>query len=119
MKQKIYIDTSFLLDILKFKINLDAELTRICDFNYELVSFDLLLKELENKPLGKLALKLIELKNITLLKTPINSKTLDEAFLTLTGNPVIATNDSELKNLLKSKHIKTLTIRQKMYLIII
>ena len=118
-KTQIFLDTSFVLDILKFKINLDTELLRICDFQYELVSFDLILKELENKKLGKLAKKFLEIKNVKLLETPNNLNTLDEVFLTLTNNPIIATNDGELKNLLKSKHIKTLTIRQKMYLIII
>ena len=118
MKTTIYLDTSFLLDILKFKINLDAELKRICDFDYELKTYDLIMKELKGKKQEKLAKAILKKKNIELLKTQEGFKTLDQAFLDLKNSPVIATNDQGLKRLLKSKHIKILTIRQKRYLML-
>ena len=118
MKKTIFLDTSFLLDILTLKIDLESELRRVCDFDYELVSYDLILKELEGKKGENIARMLLEKRHIRLLKPAKPTKSLDEIFLTLKEGAVVATNDRELKKGLKSKHIKILSIRQKKYLVL-
>src|SRR3989338_6232336 len=109
----IILDTNFLLSSLKFKIDFISEIERICKFNYELCIFEGTLKELENKKFGKLALEIINQKNIKV----INSKNsyVDNDILDLKGDFIIATND---KNLIKRLRLSIIRIKQKKYLIL-
>ena len=36
MKRKVFLDTSFILNSLKYKIDMFSELNRILDFNFEI-----------------------------------------------------------------------------------
>ena len=112
--QKIILDTSFLLTALEFKIDIFSELNRIIDFEYEIYILDKTLDELKGKKLGKIAEGVIKQKNIKIIKT--NEGKVDDLLLEQEG--IIATQDIELKRLLKKKEKRVITIRQKRFLII-
>ena len=111
----IVLDTNIILNALKYKVDLLEELKRICNFKYEVKILDKTLKELENKPNGKLALAWIDKKNIKLINTK-NGGYVDDLLLKLDKFYIIATNDKELKRKLKNHPI--ITLRQKKYLMI-
>lgn len=113
--QKIILDTSFLLTALEFKIDIFSELERICDFQYELCVLDKTLDELKGKRLGKIAEDIIKQKKINVIKT--SEGRVDELLLKEEG--IIATQDQELKRLLKEKNKRIITIRQKKFLILV
>jgi len=116
----ILFDTNFLVEIIKFKINLFSELERVCDFNFEVKVLDKTITELEkiNSKESKISLNLIK-KKIKIIKTE-SDKIVDDILLEIAGeNTIVATQDKLLKKKLKQKNIKTLIIRQKKYLVII
>jgi len=119
----IALDTNFLVYIAKYKIDLLAELDRICE-NYKLVIPFQVIEELKkltetgklkDKEAAQLALQLLELlekeNKLTIKKIP--AKDADSAILKLAPE-TIATLDKELKK--RFKKVKILTIRQKKYL---
>ena len=112
----IVLDTNIILDTIKFKVDLFTELKRICEFNYTIAILDKTLKELENKPNSKLALRLLKKKKIKIIKT--NKGYVDDLLFNLNENYIIATNDKDLKRKLKKNNKKIITLRQKKYLII-
>ena len=112
--QKIILDTSFILTALKFKVDIFSELNRICDFEYELYILDKTLDELKGKKLGKIAGEIIKQRNIKIIKT--DKGKVDELLLEQDG--IVATQDIELKRLLKEKNKKIITIRQRKFLIL-
>jgi len=107
------LDTNFLLSCLELKIDFISEIERISNFKYQLYILAGVLKELENKKLGKLALDIIKQRNIKV----INSKNsyVDKDILGLKGDYIIATNDKELIKKLKFPIIR---IKQRKYLIL-
>lgn len=113
----IVLDTNIILDSLKFKIDLFEEIRRICDFNYEVKILDKTLKELENKPNGKLALAFIKQKKIKLINSK-NAGYVDELLLELPQDYIIATNDKDLKRELLKRNHPIITLKQKKYLMI-
>ncbi|MDD5132839.1 MAG: hypothetical protein PHD81_04135 [Candidatus Nanoarchaeia archaeon] len=113
----IILDTSFLLDCIKFKIDFISEFERICNFNYKLAVIDQTLNELKDKKNSKLALKLVE--KFEIIKTK-KDNIVDNLILdTVDENYVVATEDQALKRRLKEKNIQTITIRQKHFLILV
>ena len=116
----ILIDTNFLVEIIKNRINLFSELERVCDFNFEVKVLDKTIKELEkiNSKESKTGINLIK-KKIKIIKTESN-KIVDDILVEISDeNTIVATQDKLLKQKLKQKNIKTLIIRQKKYLVII
>jgi len=119
--RKLFFDTNFLIDLAKFKI----ELEEILDFLEEPVEFFVLSSSIEelkkiarNKGksgnMAKLALKIIKLKKIEILE---EKESPDKVFLRIADkNTIIATNDSNLRKKLKSLGIKTIYLRAKKYL---
>ncbi|HLD02508.1 MAG TPA: hypothetical protein VJC07_02300 [Candidatus Nanoarchaeia archaeon] len=111
--KRIIIDTDFLLDCAKWKIDLFSGFEKACDFHYELCILDKTLEELEGKEGSKLAktyatrLKVIE----TSMDKPV-----DELILEM-GPCIVATQDKELKEKLKKAHFSLMTIRQKKYFV--
>ncbi len=117
MMYKIILDTSFILTALKFRIDIFSELERICDFPYELFIIDKTINELKDKQNSKLALDLINKKDIEVIKTK-KDKNVDYLILDLVDKDyIVATQDIGLKNQLKDKGIKIITIRQKRHLL--
>ncbi|MBS3134513.1 hypothetical protein J4214_04755 [Candidatus Woesearchaeota archaeon] len=114
----IILDTSFILTAIKFRIDIFLELERICIFNHKISVIDKTLHELKNKPNGKLALDLIEKKNVNIIK-PSEKGIVDDILTKLAGGDkdiIIATQDMDLKKRLKNSRI--ITIKQKKYLIL-
>ena len=105
--RKLILDTNFLIDLVRFKI----ELEEILKFFEEPLEFFILsstfkeLKEIANNKgksgsMAKLALKIIKLKKIQILE---EKESPDKAFLSIADkNTIIATNDSKLRKKLKN-----------------
>jgi rRNA-processing protein FCF1 len=114
--KRIVLDTNFLISLAAFKIELD-EIENLLVEQYELLTIDSVVRELKkiNNKNAKLALKLIELKNIGILK--IKERNVDRAILTLAGkDTIIATNDVKLRKKLKNLGSKTIYLRAKKHL---
>ena len=117
---KIILDTNFLIDAIRFKIDIFSELA-----GYDLYILDSIVNELKivekrgtsESNLAKLALKLLSTKDLKALK-PIERKT-DESLLAYSQqNYAIATQDSLLRHLIKEKKGKLVYIRQGKYVVI-
>jgi len=106
----ILLDTNFIVSALKNKIDLFKELDRIIDENYEIRIIDKTVKELE-KLKDNLAIQIIE--KIKKIKSTEDVDT--EIIKNSDKNTIVATLDRELKQKLKNKGVKTITIRQKKY----
>jgi len=120
----IILDTDFILIPAKYKVDIFAEIDRICDFNYKLAIFDKTLQELDNlkglKRQVKLTKQLIKTKGLNILKCVLKDKTVDMAILGYAnlGQSIVATQDMALKRSLRAKQIPIITLRQKKYLIL-
>ncbi len=127
MKQ-IILDTNFLLIPAQFKVDIFAEIERIMDEPYELCIVDSTIDELEklrasdsisgeNKRAAGLALQLIKAKGICHLKTEKNLNT-DKLIVELAkqSDCIVATQDKDLKRILKENRIRLIVLRQKNYL---
>jgi len=116
--KKIILDTSFILTALKQKINLASELQRILDKKFTIHIIDKTLKELENKKHEKLAIQILKSLKCSIIKTTEN-KNVDNLILDhIKKHPscIVATQDKSLKEKLKKRNIRLITIRQKKYL---
>ena len=112
--KRIILDTDFLLDCVKWKIDLFSEFEKACDFQYELCVLDKTLEELEGKEGSKLAKEYT--KKMITIKTSMD-KPVDALILGM--EPCYAaTQDKELKEKLKKAGFSIITIRQKKYLMI-
>jgi rRNA-processing protein FCF1 len=113
---KLIFDTNFLIDLARFRIGFEE----IENLGEELLTLNSVVKELEkiasskgkNSKNAKIALKLIELKNIRIIKS--KEKNVDKGILKLAKkNTLIATNDRKLRKILKKRGIKTIYLRKK------
>lgn len=123
--KKIILDTNFLMAVAQFKVDIFSEIKRICDFKYSIFILDKTIDELKkiiklqkgkNKYAAKIALFLTKNKKIKKIKTNENLDV--DRILLKQKNAVIATQDIELKRKLKKNSIRTISIRQKKYLIL-
>lgn len=115
---QIILDTDFLLNSLKFKIDIYSEFNRILDTKFSVSILDKTLDELKRKKLEKLAVVFIKEKNINIIKTD-KLKKVDNLILDIADKDiVVATQDKDLKRELRAKNIKIITIRQKTHLMI-
>ncbi len=125
--KRIIIDTNFLLIPYKFKVDIFSEFFRVCDFNYKLFIFEQSINELKeiikkqsgiDKNAAQFALKLIELKNISTIKS--KQKDVDILILnTINKNTIVATQDLYLKKELFKKGASVIILRQRKYLSLI
>jgi len=124
---KVILDTNFFMVPEKFKIDVFGELDRIVEGEYELVTVDSVIKELNKLSRGngkdaraaRIGLKLFKGKDLKVLKT--KEKNADEAILKLSekiSNCVVATLDKELEKKLKKRGIKLIYLRSKKYLVL-
>lgn len=112
MYKIIFLDTNFLWYIVDYKIDVFAELERICYFPYKIQILSGTIEELEKlKPKNYGIIKLL-LKKIEIKKSEIK-KVDDELTKLSEEGAIIATQDKELKDRLKGEVI---VIRQKKYL---
>ena len=112
MKQVI-LDTDFLLQSLRLKIDLDGELGRILESSFQICILDKTLEELEGKKDEQLAKSYVERLEVIATK---KDKAVDELLLEQKGNFLVATQDKELKEKLKKRNIPLITIRNKSHL---
>jgi len=124
--QKILLDTNFLLIPAQFKVDIFSEIERICNFSYQIFILDKTIMELENiikkqkgkdRDAAKLGLKLVSLKKLGIVKTEDGVSTDMSIVNTAESGFIAATQDADLKRLLKAKSIPIITLRQKKYLI--
>ena len=115
----IILDTDFILNSIKNKIEIETSIKKICPYSIQLSILDKTLDELNNKPLSNIAKNLISKFHI--IKTNKNN-TVDDLILNYVKNNkniVIATQDKNLKEKLKKGKIEIITIRQQKYLILV
>ncbi|MDP6600431.1 MAG: nucleotide-binding protein [Candidatus Woesearchaeota archaeon] len=120
--KKILLDTNFLMACGQFKVDIFAQIDKISAFKYKLFALDKILDELKkiveeqkgkHKDAAKIALKLIDIKNINIIKTKSNQKTDDIILdLAIKNDFIVATQDKELKSRLKEKSITLIILRQ-------
>lgn len=118
--RNILIDTNFLIESAKNKIDIHAELTRILDFGFEIVILDRILEELDTvtargKKEGqyaKLAKTILMTKKVTVI--PTKGGHTDKLLLEMADeNHIIATMDKALKQKIKKKGQPVIIIRAK------
>ena len=113
--RKIVLDTNFLVNCVKFKIDFFTELERICTFPYKIYVLDQTLREIEQVKPKELGLLKIFLQKIEILKS--EKDYVDDELIDLSSKVIIiATQDQELKSKLKKPII---IIRQKKYLTLV
>ena len=105
---KILLDTSFIIESIKYKINIEDKLKDLLLEPFELFIVENTLKELEKKRLKNLSLKM--LKGLKTL--PSITKHVDDEITSLEGY-IVATNDKELKRRLKKKGVKLISLVNK------
>lgn len=124
--KKIVLDTNFLLIPGQFGVDIFTELQKVCDFSYKVYIMETTLDELQNildkgsgkaKQAAKLALDIIKAKDINIMSSDVGY--VDRAILDIVDDDtIVATMDSELREKLKKKGVRLITLRQKKYLII-
>ena len=125
MHAKILLDTNFILVPAQFKVDIYAEINRVCPSTCELYVLDKSLQELDNiiktskgrqKAAARLAKAIFEAKKPKTLKTT-SKDYVDDIILGLDGY-IVATNDKVLRSQLKKKGVTTITLRQKNHLVL-
>lgn len=115
---KIILDTNFLIDCLRFKVDL-TELSGNELFVLDSVIFEIgkiTERGTKESSLAKLALEFIARSNFKILET--GKKDADESLIKYSKEYAIATHDIALKNKLKKLGAKIIYIRQKKYLVV-
>jgi len=116
---KIILDTNFLVDCIRFKIDIKTELA-----GNELFVLDSIIFEIEKiiergtkeSTLAKIALDFINKNNFKILEAEENN--VDESLISYSKQGyAIATHDRALKTKLKKAGAKIIYIRQKKYLV--
>ena len=107
----VILDTNFLLYVARFKVDVDAELSRILNEPFIIAVLDKTFDELAGKKDAKLAIELA--KKYSILRA--GQGNVDD-LLAEEKDAIIATQDKELKERLKKKGLKIVVIRQKSHL---
>ena len=135
-KKIVLLDTNFLLIPAQFKVDVFAELQRLCDFSYEAVVLAASVAELngivndkkasaKDRRAAKLGLQLINAKGVSVMSAERKVfKSTDKAILDFAtagmksgGRPVVvATQDKELRDSLAAKGVAVIALREKQYL---
>ncbi len=120
---KILLDTNFFLVPARFGVDVFAELERIVEESYELVTVQPVVRELRGLARGKgkdasaarVGLRLLE-ERVKILDT--KERDADRAIRKLAGDYVVATLDSELRERIRKTGRKTIYLRAKKYLVL-
>lgn len=124
--KKIILDTNFLLIPIQFRLDIFAEIDRICLFKYNLFIVDKTIDELKgiiakqkgkNREAAKIALQLIKKKNLGIIKTE-KGKVDDLILDSLQKNSILATQDVLLRKRAVKKGCKAIILRSKRYLLL-
>lgn len=119
------LDTNFLLIPGEFGVDIFSELERVMDRKYRLFVLSKTLDELrniqamqagKNKKAASIALQLIETKGLNIIEA---AKPADDAIVEIADSSyIVGTQDRQLRQRLREKGIKLLTLRSKKHLII-
>ena len=124
IQQTVILDSSAILMLFEFSLDLENELTRLLGC-YHIVVPTPIVKELNflsehgkgiKKKFAKASLKLIEKYD----KVNVNNKYGDDSIIELVKkiNGIVITNDKDLKNRLKEKSISVIYLRAKKKLVL-
>jgi len=117
--KRIVMDTNFIMEVARNRIDLERELKRILEFPYETFMIEgteeelnKIAREQKGKERETAKLAIILIRNIKTI--PAQGSSVDEKLVNITDkDTIIATQDRELKKKIKYNKI---TIRQKKYL---
>ena len=111
----VILDTDFLLQALRWKIDIREELFRILDVTFDIAILDKTLDELSGKQDKQLATAFAN--QLTVISTS-RDKPVDDLLLGLKySEPIlVATQDKDLKEKLKKSNIPVITIRKQSHL---
>lgn len=116
---KVILDTNFLIDCIRFKIDIESELMGNEMFVLESIIYEIekiTKRRTKESSLAKLALNYIKRKGLKILKS--KEKDTDLSLLKYSKKGyAIATQDKILKNKLKKEGGKVIYIRQKKYVV--
>jgi len=121
--KKIILDTNFLIDCFRFKIDFLEELKDLVQGPFEILILSCVVKELKKiskkkskeSKYAKFALKLIKRRKFKILET--SSKNADkEIIANADKNTIVATNDAKLRKSLKVLKIKNIYLRARKHL---
>ncbi|MCD6575913.1 MAG: nucleotide-binding protein [Nanoarchaeota archaeon] len=117
--KKIIFDTNFAIIPFQFKVDIYSELSRVIDEEYEMYFLNAATSELEKLKFGKAALELMKQKGVRFVDFPIKNG-IDNTILEFAKkeNAIIATQDKELKRKASKEGLRTITLRQKKFLIL-
>ena len=116
---KIIFDTNFAIIPFQFKVDIYTELDKLIDEKYEIYFLNACIKELEKIKFGNAAIELMKQKKVNFVDFPIKNG-IDNTILEFAKKEgaIIATQDKELKRKALKQRIKTISLRQKKYLIV-
>ena len=118
---KLVLDTNFLVDLARFKIDLTElhdllEPVELCVFNKTLDELNSLKGKAKHGKFAKIGLKLIGKNRITILDSTLD---VDTNLLNLGPKGfIVATNDKRLRGKLMGKGMKTIYVRARKHLAI-
>ena len=123
----VILDTNFLMIPASLKVDIFAELDRVCNFPYETCVIDKTPLELDNieksqkgahKRAAKFAKALLGQKKIKVIETGEGHA--DDLILKVAKEKkyIVATQDMALKRKLKTENIPRIFLRQKKYLVL-
>jgi len=121
----IILDTNFLTIPYHFKVDIFKEINSLISEEHKIITLDGVIRELEHvseqsgedATAARIGLELLEKSNVKI--TPAQERNVDDAIVELSDNQtIVATNDKELINRLKSKNIKVIYLRGKNRLVI-
>jgi len=126
MQRIILLDTNFLMIPFQFKVDIFAEIDRLCNFDYKIAVLDRVVEELEairkkargkNKSAAELALELLKKKGLKIIRTN-SKKSVDDLIAEYAEKgAIIATQDSALRRNVKRKKAGVIFLRKKSFLV--
>ncbi len=125
MTKTVLLDTNFLMIPAQFRVDIFSELARICDFSFKAAVLDRTVEELESirknqkgkhRTAADFALKLLKKKDLKIIRTN-SKKPVDDLIAEFAENgAIVATQDSALRKIIKSKKGRTIFLRNKKFL---
>lgn len=116
----VVLDTDFLLDALRWKVNITEGIREVVEGKVEIVILEKTLDELKGKKDEQLARTYLTKQKIAILPSsltePVDAMLLSWASEKPKKDLIVATQDAALKEKLKKRGLRLLTIRQQRYI---
>ncbi len=121
---KVILDTNFLVDIVRFKVDLGS-IGELLPSRYKLLIPEAVEKELKKMKSknAKAAIKLAKLRDLKIIKNHASVRGADNMIVSLAESMqdkkskiAVATNDAELRKRLKALGVKTIYLRARKHL---